>query len=205
MIKKHYSDGQHGHRQRGFTMIEMIGVLAVIAILASIVAPKIFDAIRDSKVNTFAANIQAVQTAVTSYYKDVGVFPTGAQLISDTATGWKGPYLDKKVADMFSSLPLTSVALSSEAISATANFDIDGNATAVGDYSAKTTMSQLSFVGMAVADAKAVSGAIDGDDAKTGDAAGNKWYNMGRFVADTYTLATEPVGSANYRAFVGAI
>jgi len=194
------------NRQRGFTMIEMIGVLAVIAILASIVAPKIFDAIRDSKVNTFASNIQAVQTAVANYYKDVGSFPSsGAKLISDTATGWKGPYLDKQVSDMFSSLPLTSVALSSETISATANFDIDGNAPAVGDYSSKTTMSQLSFVGMAVADAKAVSGAIDGDDAKTGDANGNKWYNMGRFVADTYTATTEPTTSANYRAFVGAI
>jgi len=192
--------------QRGFTMIEMIGVLAVIAILASIVAPKIFDAIRDSKVNTFASNIQAVQTAVSTYYKDVGVFPSSeAKLITDTATGWKGPYLDKSVIDMFSTLPITSVALTAEAPTATANFDINGDATATGDYSAKTSVAQLSFVGMSVADAKALSGAIDGDDAKTGNGAGQKWYNMGRFVADTYTLATEPTGSANYRAYIGAL
>jgi len=204
-------------RQRGFTMIEMIGVLAVIAILASIVAPKIFDAIRDAKVNTFASNIQAVQTAAASYYKDVGVLPGSAgQLLSSAATvtptltaaqttAWKGPYLDKSVADMFSSLPLTSVALVAEVPAATANFDIDGDGT--GDYSSKSSVGQLRFVGMTVADAKAVSDAMDGDGSKTGSAAIGKWYNMERFLSDTYTLATEPAGTTtpNYRAYIGAL
>jgi len=205
MIETKQIETKQLHRQRGFTMIEMIGVLAVIAILASIVAPKIFDAIRDSKVNAFTSNIQAVQTAVSSYYKDVGSFPTAAgDLISSTNTNWKGPYLDKPITEMFSSLPQTgAVTLTAEAPSATANFDLDGNAS--GDYTSKSSIAQLTFTGMAVADAKAVSGSMDGDDANIGDAASGKWYNMGRFLHDTYTTAVEPTASTDYRAYIGAL
>src|SRR5215470_16307586 len=38
-------------RSRGFTLIEMIGVLAVIAILAALLVPKIFEAINNARVN----------------------------------------------------------------------------------------------------------------------------------------------------------
>ncbi|MDQ6965051.1 MAG: prepilin-type N-terminal cleavage/methylation domain-containing protein [Mariprofundales bacterium] len=196
------------HRQRGFTMIEMIGVLAVIAILASIVAPKIFDAIRDSKVNTFASNIQAVQTAVASYYKDTGTFPSSeTKLITDTATGWKGPYLDKSVADMFTSISAGTVALSSgdpyTTVDTAYNFDIDGDG--AGDYDNKTAVLVLSFSSIGVADAKSISGAIDGDDANT-TTGGKGWWTMGRFKnqAVPSTSSTEPTTSGGYYAFIAA-
>jgi len=100
----------------GFTLIEMIGVLAVISILAALVAPKIFKVIGDSSTTRMAAEVRAYQTAVADWFKDVGdlrgLTAAGAfqattanfsgQLMANggtTATSglwarWQGPYID---------------------------------------------------------------------------------------------------------------
>jgi len=62
----------NGKFQEGFTLIEMIGVLAVVGILVALVLPKVFNVIGDSKVNTFAAAVRTYETAVINYYADVG-------------------------------------------------------------------------------------------------------------------------------------
>jgi general secretion pathway protein G len=61
-----------GPDSRGFTLIEMIGVLAVVAVLAALVLPKVFDVIAESRVNALAASVKAYETAVMKYYGDIG-------------------------------------------------------------------------------------------------------------------------------------
>lgn len=56
----------------GFTLIEMIGVLAVVAVLAALILPKVFDVIAESRVNALAASVKTYETAVTKYYGDLG-------------------------------------------------------------------------------------------------------------------------------------
>lgn len=56
----------------GFTLIEMIGVLAIIAILVAAVAPRIFEAINDSKITSATSTIKTLESAVAKYYSDVG-------------------------------------------------------------------------------------------------------------------------------------
>ena len=64
---------------RGFTLIEMIGVLAVVAVLAALVLPKVFDVIAESRVNALAASVKAYETAVMKYYGDIGsILPLNA-------------------------------------------------------------------------------------------------------------------------------
>ncbi len=58
--------------QRGFTLIEMIGVLAIIAILVGAVAPRIFEAIEDSKVTSASSLVKSLQSSVSKYYSDMG-------------------------------------------------------------------------------------------------------------------------------------
>ena len=74
---------------RGFTLIEMIGVLAVVAVLAALILPKVFDVIADSRVNALAAAVKTYETAVTKYYGDVGnLLPLDAGGIpAEEATG----------------------------------------------------------------------------------------------------------------------
>ena len=59
-------------RNQGFTLIEMIGVLAVIAILAAVLVPKVFEAINNSRVNNTAMTINTVKTAIADHYAKYG-------------------------------------------------------------------------------------------------------------------------------------
>lgn len=61
---------------KGFSLIEMIGVLAIIGILASVVAPKVFDAIRDGKITAAVSVLQTIKSSCTDYARKYNVFPT---------------------------------------------------------------------------------------------------------------------------------
>src|SRR5439155_16411112 len=58
-----------------FTLIEMIGVLAVIAILAALLIPKVFTAISNARVNNAAVSCQTVKTALADHYAKFGSIP----------------------------------------------------------------------------------------------------------------------------------
>ena len=67
------------HRLDGFTLIEMIGVLAIIAILAVIVVPKVFSTIAGSRVTSAVASINSMRSAVAEFSGRYGTMPlTGA-------------------------------------------------------------------------------------------------------------------------------
>jgi prepilin-type N-terminal cleavage/methylation domain-containing protein len=57
-----------------FTLIEMIGVLAVIAILASMLIPRVFEAINSARVNATAVGCETIKTAVADHYGKYGQF-----------------------------------------------------------------------------------------------------------------------------------
>lgn len=72
-------------QKNGFTLIEMIGVLAIIAILVSAVAPRIFEAIQDSKVTTVGTFVKTVDGAISQYYKDMGTTMPLADVSANSA------------------------------------------------------------------------------------------------------------------------
>ncbi|MFL2832643.1 MAG: type II secretion system protein [Coraliomargaritaceae bacterium] len=63
-----------------FTLIEMIGVLAIIGILAAVVAPRVIESIRDAKVTSAVASVSAAKTAAIGYYQRYDNFPLDTQL-----------------------------------------------------------------------------------------------------------------------------
>jgi prepilin-type N-terminal cleavage/methylation domain-containing protein len=60
---------------KAFSLIEMIGVLAIIGILASVVAPKVFDAIRDAKITGAAGVNNAIKSATVDYARKYRTLP----------------------------------------------------------------------------------------------------------------------------------
>lgn len=61
--------------EKGFTLIEVVVVVAVIAILAAVLTPYITKYIDDSKVAKARNEVQVVAAAVTNAYKDLGRWP----------------------------------------------------------------------------------------------------------------------------------
>src|SRR5688500_1635131 len=64
----------------GFTLIEMIGVLAVIAILAALLIPKIFEAINNARINNACITLGTVKSAIADHYAKFGSLPYDGSL-----------------------------------------------------------------------------------------------------------------------------
>ena len=71
-------------RRRGFTLIELIAVLVIMAIIALIVTPLVMSIIRKAKISARKRSVDAygrsVELAIASYLLDTGTFPTNEQL-----------------------------------------------------------------------------------------------------------------------------
>lgn len=83
------------HRRSGFTLVEMLLVVAIIGILAAVVAAKFGGRADDARIAATRASIQSISTAIDTYDVDVGRYPASLQnLVSSSGEpNWKGPYL----------------------------------------------------------------------------------------------------------------
>ena len=92
---------------RGFTLIEMLIVIVVIAILALIVIPRLLGAGRKAKEASLKGNLHELRNVIQQFEADLGDYPASlAQVVATTAptgnggrgisldpSGYKGPYL----------------------------------------------------------------------------------------------------------------
>jgi len=97
-------------KAQAFTLVEMIGVLAIIAILASLLIPRVFQAIGDSKISNSASTCNSIKAAVNEYYGKYGLIagPKGVALTLSgtpaTAEDWD---LTTLVAEGFAEKPFS--------------------------------------------------------------------------------------------------
>jgi general secretion pathway protein G len=85
-------------KNRGFTLIELMIVLVILGLLASLVAPEMFSKVSSTKRKTATAQMQMFQTALDTYRLDMGGYPDElTSLIKSDSQNWDGPYLPKKV------------------------------------------------------------------------------------------------------------
>ena len=92
-------------KSKGFTLIEMLIVIVVIAILALIVIPRLLGAGRKAKEATLRGDLHQIRNAIQQFEADCGDYPAaltqlmtapsgdgGTDIALDVA-GWQGPYL----------------------------------------------------------------------------------------------------------------
>jgi general secretion pathway protein G len=92
-------------RRSAFTLIEILVVIVVIAILATLVAPNIFQHVGAAKSATAKSQIEMLGTALDAYRLDNGAYPNTQQgLVAlwekpsvDAPPNWRAPYLRKPV------------------------------------------------------------------------------------------------------------
>ena len=90
----------------GFTLIEILVVITVIAMLAGLVAPMVFRNVGDAKVSAAKAQIELFALALDAYRLDNDFYPSTAQGLvalrarpvgEPEARNWRGPYLRKEI------------------------------------------------------------------------------------------------------------
>jgi general secretion pathway protein G len=70
---------QLGNRQRGFTLIEIMVVVVILAVLGALVVPKILGNVDKARITRAQADVRAIQTALDLYRLDNFKYPTTEQ------------------------------------------------------------------------------------------------------------------------------
>ena len=70
-------------RQAGFTLIELIVVMAIVALLVSIAAPRYFRSVERAKENTLRTSLNVMRDAIDQHLTDRGRY---AEVLADLAT-----------------------------------------------------------------------------------------------------------------------
>ncbi len=83
----------------GFTLVELLVVLAILTLLAGLVGPRVLGQLGGAKAKTAAVQIADIEKALELFKLDVGRFPTTEEGLGalakrpGTVGGWNGPYL----------------------------------------------------------------------------------------------------------------
>jgi general secretion pathway protein G len=89
----------HNEKERGFTLVELLVVLAILGLLIGLVAPAMMRQLGSAKHKIAEQSVERLGGILDLYRLDVGVYPTTEQglaaLNTDPAgvAGWNGPYM----------------------------------------------------------------------------------------------------------------
>ena len=82
--------------QQGFTLVELLLVLVILALIGGLVLPGIIGKAEGAKWKAAHSQVSRLAMAVESYYLDTGTTPDSLEELvneSGDAKGWNGPYV----------------------------------------------------------------------------------------------------------------
>jgi general secretion pathway protein G len=89
--------------ERGFTLIEMLVVISIIALIMALVGPRVLNFLGESKVKAAKIQIESLVSALDLYSLDTGQYPSDSEGLEALmqrpggASSWSGPYLKGNV------------------------------------------------------------------------------------------------------------
>lgn len=103
LLRFRESKSHSASNDRGYSLIEILVVLAIMAVLASLVAPRLLGQVDRSKVTAAQAQISALKTALDTLRLDMGRYPTESEGLEflvrspsdpQLSAMWFGPYIE---------------------------------------------------------------------------------------------------------------
>lgn len=88
----------------GFTLVELLVVLAIIGLIAAIATPQVLKYLSSARVDTTKAQIRNFESALELFYIDTGRYPSTEEGLSVLRTApasearWSGPYIKQSGA-----------------------------------------------------------------------------------------------------------
>lgn len=87
---------RHDRRRAGFTLVELMVVIAILGLLSTLVAVSVVSSMGKAKGEKVRADIESVGAACKMYYLDTSVWPESLEdLLQSSEEGWNGPYIEK--------------------------------------------------------------------------------------------------------------
>src|SRR6476660_10272072 len=68
--------------EAGFTLVEMLVVIAIIGLIMGLVGPRVLNYLGDSKVKAARLQIESFSSSLDLFYLDVGRYPSGGEGLS---------------------------------------------------------------------------------------------------------------------------
>ncbi len=86
---------KNGTKRKGFTLVELLVVIVILAMLSGIVAPKFFAQIEKARYDSCRSKMTPIESAIDTFLLNTNTYPaTLEDLVVDPGlAGWAGPYL----------------------------------------------------------------------------------------------------------------